>query len=391
MKFKTDALVGFILCHSLAVLAVFPWFFSWTGVLLLVFGIFAFGVLGINLGFHRLITHRGFSCPLWLEHTFAVLGTFSLQFSPALWVAVHRRHHHYADDEQDPHSPLRGFFWAHFGWLLMRSGDMRSRPLIERYAKDVIRDPLYAMLERRKNWIKVSFLLWLVYFCAGSAAVMMLGGSARDALQFRLSLVVWGGALRTVIVWHTTWSVNSVTHIWGYRNYETPDDSRNNALIGLITAGEGWHNNHHADPTSARHGHHWWEFDLAWQTIRLLMWLGLATNISLPSPSLSSKVRATGPYACVAGGRAHRHAAWYERPCPAGAGDASARSLRRRSVRLSRCQGRPDQDPVARWAWSVALCQEAGARTFCLAVGERRQRRNFGCATHLYARRDRLA
>ena len=110
MKFKADALVGFILCHTLAVLAFFPWFFSWTGVVLLVVGILAFGVLGINLGFHRLITHGGFTCPLWLEHTLAVLGTFSLQFSPALWVAVHRRHHHYADDQQDPHSPLRGFF-----------------------------------------------------------------------------------------------------------------------------------------------------------------------------------------------------------------------------------------------------------------------------------------
>jgi stearoyl-CoA desaturase (delta-9 desaturase) len=151
MKFKTDALIGFILCHSLAALALIAWFFSWTGVALCAAGMFAFGILGINVGFHRLIAHRGFSCPLWLEHTFAILGTLSLQFSPALWVAVHRRHHHHADDEQDPHSPLRGFFWAHFGWLLMRSGDMRSRPLIERYAKDVMRDPLYAMLERKKT------------------------------------------------------------------------------------------------------------------------------------------------------------------------------------------------------------------------------------------------
>ena len=292
MKFKADALIGFILCHSLAVLAFFPWFFSWTGVALLAFGMFAFGILGINLGFHRLITHRGFTVPLWLEHTFAVLGTFSLQFSPALWVAVHRRHHHHADDEQDPHSPLRGFFWAHFGWLLMRSGDMRSRPLIDRYAKDVMRDPLYAFLERRKNWIKVSFLLWLVYFVAGYGWVMASGGSPGEALQFGSSLVVWGGALRTVVVWHTTWSVNSVTHIWGYRNYATPDDSRNNPLIGFITAGEGWHNNHHADPTSARHGHHWWEFDSSWQVIRLLMWLGLATRVSLPSPNLAAQFSA---------------------------------------------------------------------------------------------------
>jgi fatty-acid desaturase len=295
MKFKTDALVGFVLCHGIAALAVLPWFFSWTGVTLLLIGTLLFGVLGINLGFHRLITHRGFSCPLWLEHVFAVLGTCSLQFSPALWVAVHRRHHHFADDEQDPHSPLRGFFWAHFGWLLLRSGDMRSRPLIERYAKDVMRDPLYAMLERGRNWIKLSFLLWLALFAAGYCASAASGESARGALQFACSLVVWGGALRTVLVWHTTWSVNSVTHIWGYRNYETPDHSRNNAIIGLLSGGEGWHNNHHADPTSARHGHTWWEFDFAWQTIRLLMWLGLVTKVSLPSPNLADKFKERVP------------------------------------------------------------------------------------------------
>lgn len=135
---------------------------------------------------------------------------------------------------------------------------------------------------------------------AGYGAAAVSGESARAAHQFGASLVVWGGALRTVIVWHTTWSVNSVTHIWGYRNYETPDDSRNNAIIGLLTGGEGWHNNHHADPTSARHGHHWWEFDFAWLTIRLLMWLGLATKVSLPSPNLSAKFRAratSGPTA----------------------------------------------------------------------------------------------
>ncbi|HEX7883710.1 MAG TPA: acyl-CoA desaturase, partial [Afipia sp.] len=106
------------------------------------------------------------------------------------------------------------------------------------------------------------------------------------------SLFVWGGALRTVFVWHTTWAVNSVTHIWGYRSYNTPDDSRNNPIIGLLAGGEGWHNNHHADPTSARHGHKWWEFDLSWTTIQLLMLLGLATKVSLPSPNLAATYNA---------------------------------------------------------------------------------------------------
>jgi fatty-acid desaturase len=295
MKLKIDNLLGFVLCHALASLALFPWFFSWTGVVLLIVGMYVFGLLGINLGFHRLITHRGFSCPLWLEHTLAILGTCSLQFSPAYWVAVHRRHHHFADEEQDPHSPLKSFLWSHFGWLLVRPPDMKPRPMIDRYAKDVLRDPLYAMLERRKNWIKLTFLSWLGFFAAGFAAAAATGASGAEATQFGLSLFVWGGALRTVLVWHTTWSVNSVTHIWGYRNYETRDDSRNNPIIGLLAGGEGWHNNHHADPTSARHGHKWWEFDLAWQVIRLLMWLGLATKVAVPSPNLAATfaVRAT--------------------------------------------------------------------------------------------------
>ena len=113
MKLKTDNLAGFILCHALASLAFLPWFFSWAGVAALAVGMYAFGILGINVGFHRLITHRGFSCPLWLEHTFAVLGTCCLQFSPAFWVAVHRRHHHFADEEQDPHSPIRSLSLIH--------------------------------------------------------------------------------------------------------------------------------------------------------------------------------------------------------------------------------------------------------------------------------------
>ena len=288
MKLKSDTLTGFVLCHLLAALAFLPWFFSWTGVVIALLGMFVFGVLGINIGFHRLLTHRSFSCPLWLEHLFAVLGTCALQFSPAFWVAVHRRHHHYADEDRDPHSPLRSFFWSHFGWLLVRPADMKPAVMIDRYSRDLLRDPLYVALERRKNWIKLTFASWLVFFAAGFVAAIAVGESQSAAFQFGASLFVWGGPLRTVLLWHSTWSVNSVTHLWGYRNYATNDDSRNNPIIGLIAAGEGWHNNHHADPSSARHGHKWWEFDLTWQVIRVLMLLGLATKVSLPSPGLSS-------------------------------------------------------------------------------------------------------
>jgi fatty-acid desaturase len=300
MKLKIDALMGFIFCHLLASLALVPWFFSWSGVVLLVAGIYVFGVLGINVGFHRLLTHRSFSCPLWLEHALAVLGTCCLQFSPGFWVAVHRRHHHFSDDEDDPHSPVKSFFWAHFGWLLVRPADMKPRLMMERYAKDVMRDPLYATLDRKKNWISVTFLSWVLFSLAGFAASILVGEGVRDAFQFGASLFVWGGALRTVLVWHATWSVNSVTHLWGYRNYETPDRSRNNVIVGLLAGGEGWHNNHHASPTSARHGHRWWEFDLTWLTIRLLMFFGLATDVSLPSPHLVSTLK-SGAVRCSKG------------------------------------------------------------------------------------------
>jgi fatty-acid desaturase len=289
VRIKADALIGFIGCHALALLALLPWFFSWAGVSLFVAGVVVFGVLGLNLGFHRLLTHRGFTCPLWLEHTFAILGTCSLEFSPALWVAVHRRHHHFSDDELDPHSPLKGFIWAHFGWLLTRSGDMKSRPLIERYAKDIVRDPLYAWIERRKNWISIALAVWIGFFIFGFSAELLAGGSVGHAVQLGASLFIWGGPVRTIFVWHTSWSVNSVTHLWGYRNYETSDQSRNNQVIGWLSAGEGWHNNHHADPVSARHGHQWWEFDFTWQAIRLFMVLGLVKNVSLPSPALAAK------------------------------------------------------------------------------------------------------
>jgi fatty-acid desaturase len=291
LKIKKDAAWGFALCHSIAALALVPWFFSWTGVALLAGGIFGFGVLGINLGYHRLITHRSFSCPLWLEHTFAIIGVGSLQFAPAFWTAVHRRHHHFSDQEADPHSPLAGFVWAHFGWLLVRPDDMKPALLTDRYARDVLRDPFYAWLEKSKNWIKIAFAFWIVLFAAGFLGRMLSHASAPAALQFGWSLLVWGGALRTVLVWHFTWSVNSVTHVWGYRNYATPDRSRNNPIVALIAGGEGWHNNHHADPGSARHGHRWWEIDLAWLTLRLLMLFGLVIEAALPSPDLAAALR----------------------------------------------------------------------------------------------------
>ena len=281
--------VGLAAFHVLALFALVPWFFSWTGVVLALAGLYVFGTLGVNLCFHRLLTHRGVALPKWLEHAFALLGLCCLQDTPSRWVAIHRRHHEHSDEQPDPHSPLVNFLWGHMGWLMVKNRDLTRLRIFERYAKDILRDPLYAWIERRNNWVWIALLVWLGLFAAGFAFVLLAGGGGADAMRFGLSLAIWGGALRTVFVWHTTWSVNSVSHVWGYRNYTTPDASRNNTLVALLAFGEGWHNNHHADSRSARHGHKWWELDPTWLAIRLLMLLGLARNVALPSPALAAK------------------------------------------------------------------------------------------------------
>jgi stearoyl-CoA desaturase (delta-9 desaturase) len=284
----------FLAVHAVAILAVFPWFFSWTGVLLCIAGYYVVGMMGVHIGYHRLFTHRSFCCPIWVERTIAILACCCGQDSPTYWVAVHRRHHQYADQELDPHSPQRGFFWGHVGWLVLERDDLERGPLMDRYAKDLRRDPFQAWLVKHDNWIFILFASWVVYFIAGFGAAALTGSSIANAAQFGLSLMIWGAVLRTVIVWHVAWIVNSVDHLWGYRNYDTPDRSRNNIWLGILCNGDNWHNNHHADPRSARHGHKWWEFDLAWVVIRLMMALRLAKNPRLPSPLLATRFSGPG-------------------------------------------------------------------------------------------------
>jgi fatty-acid desaturase len=280
-----------IFVHIVAVLGCLPWFFSWTGLILAVLGCYLFGTLGMNVGYHRLLTHRSFVCPRWMEHIFAILGVCCAQESPTTWVAWHRRHHNAADEEPDPHSPLVSFLWGHVGWLVIKNDNSEPGLLINRYAIDLVKDPFYAWLEKSDNWLILVLLSWILFFAAGFATVSLMGGTTTEAIQFGLSLLVWGAAVRTVVVWHVTWSVNSVTHLWGYRNYDTPDNSRNNLIIGIIASGEGWHNNHHADPRSARHGLGWREPDVTWLTIRALTALGLARDVALPSPRLAAALK----------------------------------------------------------------------------------------------------
>ncbi|MBV8455392.1 MAG: fatty acid desaturase [Acetobacteraceae bacterium] len=285
---RIDA-TGIAAIHVIALLAFAPWFFSWTGVILAVLGLYVFGTLGISLCFHRMLAHRGFACPKWLEHSLAILGLCCIQDTPARWVGIHRRHHECPDERPDPHSPLAGFLWAHIGWMIFRNRELTRLRLISRYAKDVMRDPFYAKLEQNFRWVRVVLISWLGFFASAFLTDLALQRDLFEAVQFGLSVLIWGVFVRTVIVWHMTWSVNSVTHLWGYRNYQTDDSSRNNLIIGFLSNGEGWHNNHHAAPRSVRFGHRWWELDMTWLTIRLLGTFGLASKITTPSPSIAIK------------------------------------------------------------------------------------------------------
>ncbi len=281
---------AFLFYHLTALTAVIPWLFSWTGLVLFLFGFYIYGTLGINLCYHRLLTHRSFKCPPWLEHAFAILGVCCLQDTPARWVAVHRLHHQHSDEPSDPHSPLAGFFWGHMGWLLHYNKDLDRAQLYEHYSRDLLQDRFYRDLERRLRWVWINLAQWVVYFLAGFVAGLCTGDSLLAGVQFGLSLWVWGVILRTVAVWHITWSVNSVTHLWGYRNYETDEQSKNNVWIGLLSNGEGWHNNHHAQPRCAAHGHKWWEFDVTWLSIWLLQKLGLAWDVVPINKKMAAKL-----------------------------------------------------------------------------------------------------
>lgn len=249
----------FVGLHFGILLAPFPGFFSWKalGVALLLYWVT--GGLGITLGFHRLITHRSFQTPKWLEYFLAFCGTLACQGGPIAWVGMHRIHHLHSDQELDPHDSNKGFFWSHIGWMFYHSPRFDDVP---RFTKDIKDDPFYIFLE--KNMLLIQIAL--------GGVLLAIGG---------WSFVVWGIFVRLIFVWHCTWFVNSATHKFGYKTYDAGDHSTNCWWVALLTYGEGWHNNHHAFQYSARHGLQWWEIDLTWMTIQVLQFLGLATNVKL--------------------------------------------------------------------------------------------------------------
>jgi fatty-acid desaturase len=274
--------LGLVAIHLVAMLAVVPYLFTWSGLVLAILGHFVFGMLGITVGYHRLLTHRGFTCPRWLEHTLATLGMCNLQDSPARWVAIHRLHHQHSDQQPDPHTPLANFLWAHVGWVVCRHRDLDRTTHYERYVRDLLRDPFYLNMERYSGWFFVFIAHAILITLAGGAYGYFFGGSTSEAMRYAASWYVWAVAVRTVFVLHGTWAVNSLTHVAGYRNYDTRDNSRNNWFVSLWAHGEGWHNNHHAQPRSARHGHRWWELDMSWWVIATLEKIGLAKNVVRP-------------------------------------------------------------------------------------------------------------
>jgi fatty-acid desaturase len=251
--------------HVLALLAVVPGYFTWSALAVCIALHWLTGGVGITMTYHRLLTHRSFATrPKWLEYVLTIIGCCASEGGPIGWVADHRRHHKYSDQEEDVHSPHRGFGWAHmFWWMTPDISSIHTPEYLERWAPDLYRDPVHRFLER---W---HFAFVLLSF----AGLYAVGG---------MPWLVWGGFLRSVLVLHTTWLVNSATHVWGYRSHETRDDSTNLWWVALLTYGEGWHNNHHAFQTSARHGLRWWELDMTYLVIRTLSLVGITYDLKLP-------------------------------------------------------------------------------------------------------------
>lgn len=251
--------------HGLALVALLPRFWSWEalGTLLLLYWLTA--CVGVTLGYHRLLAHGAFKVPNWLEALITTCGTLSCQHGPIDWVGLHRHHHLHSDDPADHHNSHLGFWWSHFGWMLR---DVPAQHYVHQLTPDMQHVPYYRWLNR--NFLLLQLPLAVLLYSIGQG--MGAGGWA---------LVLWGIPLRLVLVYHVTWLVNSATHRWGYVSHASGDGSRNNWWVALLTFGEGWHNNHHAYPSSARMGFRWWELDLTWWHIRALYAVGLASRLRL--------------------------------------------------------------------------------------------------------------
>ena len=266
-----------IIFHVAAIIGLFM--FTWKALVVTLVLWWISGSLGIGMGYHRLLTHRGYKTPRLVEYFLTLCGTLALESGPLQWVVTHRIHHAHTDTEGDPHSPRHGGWWAHMGWILRGPAQHHDQATMERYAPDLLKDRFHV-------WLSTWYFLPLVLLGIG---LFIFGG---------WSVMMWGIFVRTTIGLHATWLVNSATHMWGSKRYDINDDSTNNWLVALLTFGEGWHNNHHAHPRAARHGVAWYELDINWWGIRTLQLLGLARSVKLISDVKS------GPRAVEAAGGA---------------------------------------------------------------------------------------
>jgi stearoyl-CoA desaturase (delta-9 desaturase) len=244
--------------HLLAIPVLFT--FTWQNLAALIIGNWIVGSFGVGLGWHRLLTHRSFSVPKWLEYALTVIGTMSIQDSPDKWVATHRIHHAFTETEKDPHSTRPGFWWAQIGWIVWGTAQDHDAATLRRYVPDLLKDKGQVIISR----------FYYVPIIVSAAVLFLVGG---------WSMVIWGVFGRVVLGWHTTWFVNSLSHLYGSQPHKTGDDSTNNWFVAMLTFGEGWHNNHHMVPTSARHGLKWYQFDMNWIAIRIFEKLGWAKQI----------------------------------------------------------------------------------------------------------------
>jgi stearoyl-CoA desaturase (delta-9 desaturase) len=254
--------IAMTLFHVGAIAALFM--FSWRNLAVAVFLYWVATGLGISLGYHRLHTHRSYKAPRLLEYFFAICGSLTLEGGPITWVATHRIHHQKSDHDGDPHSPRDGMWWAHVGWILFGESLDRLTGIVSKYAPDLGKDKFYVLLNKY-HWVPLTIL---------GGLLLAIGG---------WPMFLWGICVRVVFGLHATWLVNSATHMWGRRRFATRDDSRNNWWVALLTFGEGWHNNHHAHPTSARHGLAWYEFDPSWITLQILRRFGIAKAVQCAS------------------------------------------------------------------------------------------------------------
>jgi stearoyl-CoA desaturase (delta-9 desaturase) len=271
-----------------APLFVWGWGFRWTDLGVLV-GMYVLTGIGITVGFHRLIGHRSFETYTWLKFVFTVLGSMACQGPLFHWVAQHRRHHQHSDTPEDPHTPhhhgsglagwLRGFMHAHIGWFFRPVPDN-----LRRYIKDL----------RESRALRIASMLFPVWVALGLIIPAVIGGVITLSWTGVWTALIWGGLVRLFLVHHVTWSVNSACHLWGGQPFRTADESRNNVILGVLAMGEGWHNAHHAFPTSARHGLRWWQFDLSYCIIRTLAAMGLAWRVRVPSMQAQLRERRVG-------------------------------------------------------------------------------------------------